>query len=258
MLRFLIQLTHKSDRQLITIPKIISITNNLLANGSVQDVALLALKTLSYELFFMHSQIEEALDTDSDRSRAACQSPLSATPTPETREALMAQRRELDTQREVVLGMLEKFIEARPSQQVLALLLLFERSGQLTESPPPYHGSQDADAVYGALCRGLCTQQWRLHSARDLRLVESCFRNNENYVLADSKGFLQLLQLFIEQVSDKICSSLKLDKALRPFTDGLPVNASITACIKTLPLGTFRSLSECLSACLRYPPRLKS
>ncbi|KAH8332800.1 hypothetical protein KR074_011076 [Drosophila pseudoananassae] len=197
MLRFLIQLTHKSDRQLITIPKIISITNNLLANGSVREVALLALKTLSYELFFMHSQMEEALDADS--GRAACQSPLSATPTPETREALMAQRRELDTQREVVLGMLEKFIEARPSQQVLALLLLFERSGQLTESPPPYHGSQDADAVYGALCRGLCTQQWRLHSAGDLRLVESCFRNNENYVLADSKGFLQLLQLFIEQ-----------------------------------------------------------
>ncbi|XP_001955065.3 uncharacterized protein LOC6501358 isoform X1 [Drosophila ananassae] len=201
MLRFLIQLTHKSDRQLITIPKIISITNNLLANGSVRDVALLALKTLSYELFFMQSQIEEALDGDSGHSssRAACQSPLSATPTPETREALMAQRRELDTQREVVLGMLEKFIEARPSQQVLALLLLFERSGQLTESPPPYHGSQDADAVYGALCRGLCTQQWRLHSAGDLRLVECCFRNNENYVLADSKGFLQLLQLFIEQ-----------------------------------------------------------
>ncbi|KAH8250152.1 hypothetical protein KR026_006018, partial [Drosophila bipectinata] len=197
MLRFLIQLTQKSDRQLITIPKIISITNNLLANGSVRDVALLALKTLSYELFFMHSQMEEALDADS--GRAACQSPLSATPTPETREALMAQRRELDTQREVVLGMLEKFIEARPSQQVLALLLLFERSGQLTESPPPHLGSQDADAVYGALCRGLCTQQWRLHSAGDLRLVESCFRNNENYVLADSKGFLQLLQLFIEQ-----------------------------------------------------------
>lgn len=221
MLRFLIQLTHKSDRQLITIPKIISITNNLLANGSVRDVALLALKTLSYELFFMQSQIEEALDGDSGHSssRAACQSPLSATPTPETREALMAQRRELDTQREVVLGMLEKFIEARPSQQVLALLLLFERSGQLTESPPPYHGSQDADAVYGALCRGLCTQQWRLHSAGDLRLVECCFRNNENYVLADSKGFLQLLQLFIEQVSVKICSGLKLDKALRLFTD---------------------------------------
>jgi len=59
MLRFLVQLTHKSDRQLITIPKIISITNNLLANGSVREVALLALKTLSYELFFMHSQLEE-------------------------------------------------------------------------------------------------------------------------------------------------------------------------------------------------------
>ncbi|XP_017083196.2 LOW QUALITY PROTEIN: uncharacterized protein LOC108116020 [Drosophila eugracilis] len=199
MLRFLVQLTHKSDRQLITIPKIISITNNLLANGLVRDVALLALKTLSYELFFMHSQLEEALDTEGHSSgRTACQSPLSAAPTPETREALLAQRRELDTQREVVLGMLEKFIEARPSQQVLALLLLFERSVQQLDTPP-YRSAQDADAVYGTLCRGLFSRQWRLNSVGDLRLLESCFRNNGNHVLADSKGFLQLLQLFIEQ-----------------------------------------------------------
>ncbi|KAH8347290.1 hypothetical protein KR059_008274 [Drosophila kikkawai] len=200
MLRFLVQLTHKSDRQLITIPKIISITNNLLASSSVREVALLALRTLSYELFFMHSQLEEALDTDSGHNsgRTACQSPLSAAPTPETREALLAQRRELDTQREVVLGMLEKFIEARPSQQVLALLLLFERSVEQLEEAP-YRSAQDADTVYGILCRGLCSRQWRLHSGRDLRLLESCFRNNGNHVLADSKGFLQLLQLFIEQ-----------------------------------------------------------
>ncbi|KAH8247796.1 hypothetical protein KR038_010072 [Drosophila bunnanda] len=200
MLRFLVQLTHKSDRQLITIPKIISITNNLLASSSVREVALLALRTLSYELFFMHSQLEEALDADSGHNsgRTACQSPLSAAPTPETREALLAQRRELDTQREVVLGMLEKFIDARPSQQVLALLLLFERSVEHLEEAP-YRSAQDADTVYGILCRGLCSRQWRLHSAGDLRLLESCFRNNGNHVLADSKGFLQLLQLFIEQ-----------------------------------------------------------
>ncbi|XP_020811155.1 LOW QUALITY PROTEIN: uncharacterized protein LOC110186345 [Drosophila serrata] len=200
MLRFLVQLTHKSDRQLITIPKIISITNNLLASSSVREVALLALRTLSYELFFMHSQLEEAMDTDSGHNsgRTACQSPLSAAPTPETREALLAQRRELDTQREVVLGMLEKFIEARPSQQVLSLLLLFERSVEQLEEAP-YRSAQDADTVYGILCRGLCSRQWRLHSAGDLRRLESCFRNNGNHVLADSKGFLQLLQLFIEQ-----------------------------------------------------------
>ncbi|XP_034664595.1 uncharacterized protein LOC117898964 isoform X2 [Drosophila subobscura] len=199
MLRFLVQLTHKSDRPLITIPKIISITNNLLANSAVRDVALLALKTLSYELFFMHSQLEEALDSESNNSvRAGCQSPLTAAPTPETREALLAQRRELDTQREVVLGMLEKFVESRPSQQVLALLLLYERSLQQLESAS-YRSAQDADAVYGLLCRALCSRHWRLHSAGDLRLLESCFRNNGNHVLADSKGFLQLLQLFIEQ-----------------------------------------------------------
>ncbi|KAH8381559.1 hypothetical protein KR093_008204, partial [Drosophila rubida] len=209
MLQFLVQLTHKSDRQLITIPKIISITNNLLANGAVRDVALLALKTLGYELFFMHSPNEEALDNMPGAAadanaladgtpRAKCQSPLTVVPTQDTREALLAQRRELDTQKEVVLGMLEKFIDARAVQQLLALLLLYERSLQQLDAPG-YLSAQDANVVYGLLCRALAAGQLRMHTFGDLRLLESCFRNNGNYVLAGSKEFLQLLQLFIEQ-----------------------------------------------------------
>lgn len=199
MLQFLMQLTHKSDRQLITIPKIISITNNLLANGAVRDVALLALKTLSYELFFMHSPIEDTADGNAAVQRAGCQSPLSVSPTQETREALQAQRRELDTQKEVVLGMLEKFVDARGVQQLLALLLLYERSLQQLDAPA-YLSAQDANVVYGLLCRSLASGQLRVQNFADLRLIESCFRNNGNYVLAGSKEFLQLLQLFIEQV----------------------------------------------------------
>lgn len=199
MLQFLMQLTHKSDRQLITIPKIISITNNLLANGAVRDVALVALKTLSYELFFMHSPIEDTSDADGNAAvqRAGC--PLTVSPTQETREALQAQRRELDTQKEVVLGMLEKFVDARGVQQLLALLLLYERSLQQLDAPA-YLSAQDANVVYGLLCRSLASGQLRVQSFADLRLIESCFRNNGNYVLAGSKEFLQLLQLFIEQV----------------------------------------------------------
>lgn len=201
MLKFLMQLTHKSDRPLITIPKIISVTNNLLANGAVRDVALLALKTLSYELFFMHSPLDEALEEEQQQQqRGSCQSPLTAVATQDTKEALLAQRRELDTQKEVVLGMLEKFVDARAVQQLLALLLLYERSLQQLDAPK-YLSAQDANVVYGLVCRSLATGQLRLHTFVDLRLLESCFRNNGNYVLADSKEFLQLLQLFIEQVS---------------------------------------------------------
>ncbi|ALC47217.1 htt [Drosophila busckii] len=200
MLKFLVQLTHKSDRQLITIPKIISITNNLLANGAVRNVALLALKTLSYELFFMHHIAEESLEQPDNAAgrRASCQSPLTAQPTAETKEALLAQRRELDTQKEVVLGMLEKFIEARDVQQLLALLLLYERSLQQLDAPS-YLSAQDANVIYGLLCRALRGGQLRVQTLGELRVLESCFRNNGNYVLADSKEFLQLLQRFIEQ-----------------------------------------------------------
>ncbi|XP_030371655.1 uncharacterized protein LOC115621948 [Scaptodrosophila lebanonensis] len=205
MLQFLMQLTHKSDRQLITIPKIISITNNLLANGAVRDVALLALKTLSYELFFMPSPVE-----DTNLESVSCPTPLTGAITATDTMDLQVQLRELDTQKEVVLGMLEKFIEARSSQQVLALLLLYERSVQQfrastavtdasVEQKMNSLSKQDADAIYAMLCRTLCAGHLRIQTPGDLRLLECCFRNNGNNVLSDSKEFLQLLQLFIEQ-----------------------------------------------------------
>ncbi|XP_054081814.1 uncharacterized protein LOC105217216 isoform X1 [Zeugodacus cucurbitae] len=234
MIKFLIQLTHKSDRKLITIPKIISITNNLLANNAVLDCAVLALKSLSYEIFFMPLVGgNAALNTLADY-RAPFQSPVTRSPVQQRRhaaeesaaaaaaaEALLANSRELDTQKEVVLGMLEKFVDANELQHVVALLLLRERCAQQMDggafarrmdggdasSVERQKSScilestrlQDPGVVYALICRAMCDGRLGVQNWRDFYTLESCFKNYSKYVLADSKNFLALLQLFLTE-----------------------------------------------------------
>lgn len=236
MIKFLIQLTHKSDRKLITIPKIISITNNLLANNAVLDCAVLALKSLSYEIFFMPPVGgNAALNTLADY-RAPFQSPVTRSPVQQRRhaaeesaaaaaaaEALLANSRELDTQKEVVLGMLEKFVDANELQHVVALLLLRERCAQQMDGGAFARRMEGGDAsalewpksscilestrlqdpgvVYALICRAMCDGRLGVHNWRDFYTLESCFKNYSKYVLADSKNFLALLQLLLTQVS---------------------------------------------------------
>ncbi|XP_036323038.1 uncharacterized protein LOC118736962 isoform X2 [Rhagoletis pomonella] len=228
MIKFLIQLTHKSDRKLITIPKIISIINSLLANNAVLDCAVLALKSLSYEIFFMPPVGGNAALTTLADYRAPFQSPVTRSPVQQRRpaaeetaaaaaaaEALLANSRELDTQKEVVLGMLEKFLDANELQRVVALLLLRERSAQQiyggkrveaadAEMEPPKVSCtfestllQDPNVVYALICRAMCDDRWRVNNWQEFYILESCFKNYSKYVLADSKNFLMLMELFL-------------------------------------------------------------
>lgn len=133
-IKFLIKLSSKNERNLITIPKIISITNNLLANYSIRDVAIQALKTMSYEIFLMTSvrkaRVNQALDCVTEPRRPADDPNTLAALT----ENLLTLDNELETQKEVILGMLEKFIESSDCQQLLSLLLLIEQLQQHTIS----------------------------------------------------------------------------------------------------------------------------
>lgn len=153
IIKFLIKLSSKSEKNLTTIPKIISIVNNLLANYNIRDVAVQALKTLSYEIFLMTSPISKQDQQSPSTSKDTQLSSLIAVATATTTgiassqqnllndpnslaaitENLLTLNNELDTQKEVILGMLEKFIESNDCQQVLSLLLLIEQVQQQYE-----------------------------------------------------------------------------------------------------------------------------
>ncbi|XP_055853501.1 uncharacterized protein LOC129917148 isoform X2 [Episyrphus balteatus] len=150
VLKFLVQLTYKSDRKIITIPKIISIANNLLANNSIRECSVLALKGLAFEIFLMPApppSLSHTIDVLTphrpapppplparNASATAASSPLriASSKTSSRRSSITSvtalDAKELDTQKEVVLGMLEKFIDSQECQRMLAILLLHDRS----------------------------------------------------------------------------------------------------------------------------------
>ncbi|XP_061397578.1 uncharacterized protein LOC133333280 [Musca vetustissima] len=236
MIRFLIKLSAKNERNLITIPKIISITNNLLANYSIRDVAVRALKTLSYEIFLM-TLPEHVLAgrSDSDggllRQGTVVDGPNSlATIT----ENLLTLNDELDTQKEVILGMLEKFIESSDCQQLFCLLLLIEQLQQLTMSNEDanimttkeqkqssydnievdgggggnarqQHHEQkttkclpNLDTVCNMICQSIYTNRLCIQDWHTYRLLDTFFKNNSKYLLGNSREFMALLKYIIE------------------------------------------------------------
>lgn len=157
IVKFLIKLSSKSEPKLITIPKIISIINNLLANNNIRGIAVQALRTLSYEIFLMTTNNSTTSVTQQERQhleqniqsspiitakKRSLNDPHSLASIAEHLSAL--NNNELDTQKEVILGMLEKFIESNDCQQVLSLLLLIE---QLQQQYEQYKVLNDANKV---------------------------------------------------------------------------------------------------------------
>lgn len=95
--RFLFQLVRQRDEHLITIPKIINVCDNLLANKHIFESAVLALNELAFEFFFCTPMVGESPAASANVG------------TNNTVQSI----REIDacTQREVVVSMLVKYME---------------------------------------------------------------------------------------------------------------------------------------------------
>lgn len=110
IIKFLFYLSKQKEKTLITIPKIINVTDTLLANSVTQNGYIEALRELAYE-FYVRQSIGDADAND-------------LTPTA---------AKELNTQKEVAFSMLLKFIEkpmvrAAPSsidRSIDSLILIF-------------------------------------------------------------------------------------------------------------------------------------
>jgi hypothetical protein len=85
IIKFLFHLSKQKEQKLITIPKIINLTDNILANSSIRKCAVLTLCELAYEIFFNQK--------------------LNVSENAEMYE------REMDTQKEVIISMMMKFLD---------------------------------------------------------------------------------------------------------------------------------------------------
>lgn len=107
--RFLFLLSRLKDKKLISIPKIINLCDNLLANRSVVPSGTLALKELAVEFFFKHSEkisMSEIFTL--------------------TAEEMLAQK-DCSTQKEVAFSMLVKFLDDIEVQRIVCAILLLNK-----------------------------------------------------------------------------------------------------------------------------------
>lgn len=102
--RFLFHLGRQRDEQLITIPKIINVCDNLLANKQIFDSAALALNELAFEFFFRTPMI-------GGREPAATTTTTTGDPASDSNAAQSVRDIDACTQREVVVNMLVKYME---------------------------------------------------------------------------------------------------------------------------------------------------
>lgn len=110
--RFLFLLSRLKDKKLVSIPKIINLCDNLLANRSVVPSGTLALKELAIEFFFKQS----------DKTATSESVSLSA-------EEMLAQK-DSNTQKEVAFSMLIKFLDAIEVQRIVCAILLLNKGQQ--------------------------------------------------------------------------------------------------------------------------------
>lgn len=106
IIKFLFYLSKQKDKKLITIPKIINITDTLLANGGNVRGSTEALLELAHEFFFQQTMhVDHAI---APAPAAAAGNSVAKTPS-DTESKL--NRMELNTQKEVAFSMLLKFLE---------------------------------------------------------------------------------------------------------------------------------------------------
>lgn len=257
-IKFLMRLTMNCEDNLITIPKIISITNNLLANYQIREVAIIALRTLSFELFLLlpsdsmdasiggqanmvNTMTKTTFNTMKQYGTSKHSSPnhleevfggASGTSNRSANSNPLMSNSEIDTQKEVVLQFLEKFIETVDCQRVLNLLLLIEhlqqrhiighvqklvKESDYLKSPATnvaiddnkqtiihsiYPCIPNADQVCEMMLRqSLQTNNLIIHDWNGFNLAEALFRNNVQRILGSSKMFLIILEYLTNAVS---------------------------------------------------------
>lgn len=110
--RFLFLLSRLKDKKLITVPKIINLCDNLLANRNIVSSGTLGLIELAFEFFFRTKEASSVSDGASV-----------------TAEEMLALK-DVSTQKEVAFSMLIKFLDAVEVQRMLGAILMLHKHRQ--------------------------------------------------------------------------------------------------------------------------------
>uniref|UniRef100_A0A182NCJ2 Huntingtin n=1 Tax=Anopheles dirus TaxID=7168 RepID=A0A182NCJ2_9DIPT len=183
VVRFLFQLCGLvREKPLVTVPKIINICDNLLANHVIRRTAIASVQALSHELFLLRL---------SDNNLAA----------------KVLEAAESNTQKEVVLNMLIKFPDELDVYRTVPMIMYNERlHGAGGEEVLSTNCESD---VLTALLQALGDGKLCIRSDRDctvvLRLIE-CFGRNQ---LLESKTVLRFVEIFYTTITNETLETLQ-------------------------------------------------
>lgn len=192
IVKFLYKLTFQTDTKLMTIPKLLNIVNNLLVNNSIKNANMLGIKTLSFEMFVSGSGTGAA-----HAAGPQCGSVMTV---------------ELNAQKEVLIGMLEKFIDSTDCQKVLTLLLMWfnfehkdynyaESRSKDVEQQMEITVLENA-TIFNIFSSSLRSRKMEIKSTRETELIDLVYENTRREVFLKSDFFPKELATFIELVSD--------------------------------------------------------
>ncbi|XP_053680458.1 huntingtin [Anopheles nili] len=181
VVRFLFQLSGLvREKPLVSIPKIINICDNLLANNVIRRTAIASVQALSHEIFLLR------LSSKSIASK-------------------VFEAAECSTQKEVVLNMLIKFPDELDVYRVVPMIMYSER---LHDSDGTQATNCESD-VLSALLQVFGDGKLVVTNDREyaivLRLME-CF---ERSMLLESKMVLRFVEILYTTVSNESCDTLQ-------------------------------------------------
>ncbi|KFB36381.1 AGAP003681-PA-like protein [Anopheles sinensis] len=178
VVRFLFQLTGLvREKPLVTIPKIINICDNLLANNTVRRTALASVQALSHEVFLLR-------------------------PTGKSLAPKVLEEAECSTQKEVVLNMLIKFPDELAVYRIVPMIMSGER---LHEGNATNCELDILTAMLQVMREGKLVMKIDRDYNIVLRLME-CFSRN---VLLESKTILRFVEILYTTISNESCTALQ-------------------------------------------------
>lgn len=163
-------MTKSSEKKLITIPKIINITDQLLANNLIRKTGIAALLTLCFEIYFKQP-----------RSSSNSEFML----------------KEMDTQKEVVLSMMIKFLDDVEIQNLLSILTLLERDSETSTT--------QEDILSNAL-QLLLDNKIIIKDEREYHSLNNLFSTFSRNILLMSKNIETIIEIYSRLIENVSCS----------------------------------------------------
>uniref|UniRef100_A0A182W2X9 Huntingtin n=1 Tax=Anopheles minimus TaxID=112268 RepID=A0A182W2X9_9DIPT len=181
VVRFLFQLSGLvREKPLVTIPKIINMCDNLLANNVIRRTAIASVQALSHEIFLLRLSRNSLV--------------------PKVLEAA-----ECNTQKEVVLNMLMKFPDELDAYRIVPMIMYSER---LHDSDGAHAASCESD-VLTALLQVLGDGKLTILRDPDYYIVLRLFECLSLNQLLESKVVLRLVDIFYTTITNESWKALQ-------------------------------------------------